>query len=630
MPAKEHLIQDFKLHENLVGFLQMMEKMEFTEIILEDHRREESKIDFVNPAYQPDNAIQSAEQEDQETGKYVKANSLTRSVNDSWETLGGKTGTCSSLVWLFVIGTVIVTVLAIGGSLITFSVQYIMQESSENQSGEMITPQNDGNQPFISLFTVSSIGTTTSSKNVILELPGVSAVTAASQIFTPSPLCGEIFQTPEGSFSSPRYPAQYPANLVCVWYIVAEPGYVIRFKVNSINIEGKTPCHFDWLDLHEETENGLHSHQIARLCGNVVPPTVNTNTSRLKVSFVSDASVAGHGFTARYWIIASSDKSCAWDEFLCDDGRCLFTNFNCNNFYDCLDKTDELNCADHQHDCGGILTALEGSLVTPKHPELYPHKQVCVWHISVPQGHVIQLLFHNFSLEPAADCRYDFVEVHDQINSSPSRLMGRYCGHSLPPVLTSTRHEMLVLFVADAEESEVGFFATYQSINKSEATCSPQEFRCIDGQCQAVQWVCDGWNDCSDGSDEMNCSDITHLPYEANCEKIEVAMCQGLSYNETSFPNIWLGIADQRSAISTLKDYKLLTELVCYETLRLLTCSIIVPKCTQDGGVMPPCQSLCQSAEKQCQHSLESLGIMWPFNCNIFPDSDDPIECVRA
>lgn len=40
------------------------------------------------------------------------------------------------------------------------------------------------------------------------------------------------------------------------------------------------------------------------------------------------------------------------------------------------------------------------------------------------------------------------------------------------------------------------------------------------------------------------------------CEHIEVEMCQGLSYNFTSFPNIWLSIADQREAATLLGQYR--------------------------------------------------------------------------
>lgn len=41
----------------------------------------------------------------------------------------------------------------------------------------------------------------------------------------------------------------------------------------------------------------------------------------------------------------------------------------------------------------------------------------------------------------------------------------------------------------------------------------------------------------------------------SSCEPIQVDMCQGLSYNLTSFPNIWLSIADQREAAYTLRQY---------------------------------------------------------------------------
>lgn len=42
----------------------------------------------------------------------------------------------------------------------------------------------------------------------------------------------------------------------------------------------------------------------------------------------------------------------------------------------------------------------------------------------------------------------------------------------------------------------------------------------------------------------------------SSCEHIEVEMCRGLSYNFTSFPNIWLSIADQREAATLLGQYR--------------------------------------------------------------------------
>lgn len=121
-------------------------------------------------------------------------------------------------------------------------------------------------------------------------------------------------------------------------------------------------------------------------------------------------------------------------------------------------------------ECGGPLTALEGRLSTPNHPQPYPHQQVregilwergedeggqggrqpqpgeswgcpcpasrvspaapapqlCLWQISVPLGHVIDLHFHNFSLESHEECSFDFVEVHDSAGTGAASLMGRY------------------------------------------------------------------------------------------------------------------------------------------------------------------------------------------------------------
>lgn len=37
------------------------------------------------------------------------------------------------------------------------------------------------------------------------------------------------------------------------------------------------------------------------------------------------------------------------------------------------------------------------------------------------------------------------------------------------------------------------------------ATCAPNRFRCGSGACIVNTWVCDGYADCPDGSDEVGC-----------------------------------------------------------------------------------------------------------------------------
>jgi len=46
-------------------------------------------------------------------------------------------------------------------------------------------------------------------------------------------------------------------------------------------------------------------------------------------------------------------------------------------------------------------------------------------------------------------------------------------------------------------------------------TCTPEQFTCHsgNGECVALTWMCDGNVDCSDGSDEAECSKLLHVVY---------------------------------------------------------------------------------------------------------------------
>ncbi|XP_029429002.1 complement C1q tumor necrosis factor-related protein 5 isoform X2 [Rhinatrema bivittatum] len=207
--------------------------------------------------------------------------------------------------------------------------------------------------------------------------------------------------------------------------------------------------------------------------------------------------------------------SCDWDEFLCDGRRCLPLALICDGFHNCADKTDEVNCNLKQRD------------------------------LSLEVGHAIEMHFHIFSLESEDNCNFDFVEVHDSLGIGAPSLIGRFCGSQVPPVLTSSQHIMTVLFVADEDVSDKGFFASYRA------------------------WT---------------------FTNKTSCEPLQVQMCLGLSYNATSFPNLWLSIPDQQGAAELLKDYKTLLELPCYEYLRLLIYSFFVPPMhiRRGGGCCSP------------------------------------------
>uniref|UniRef100_A0A672ITS4 Membrane frizzled-related protein n=1 Tax=Salarias fasciatus TaxID=181472 RepID=A0A672ITS4_SALFA len=423
--------------------------------------------------------------------------------------------------------------------------------------------------------------------------------------------CGGVLTDSEGTFSSPNHPGSYPPNSLCVWVIRVTPPSLVQIRISSLTVEGPSPCLFDWLEI------SLDIPLSCRFCGNVAPPTINTNSSTVWVTFHSDGSIAGNGFSAQYRAVAPGHKSCSREEFICDGGRCLLPASVCDGHPNCHDQADEANCSHKHRECGGKKVGPYGYVESPNHPRPYPHQQLCIWQISVEEGHIITLSFRNFSLETQDVCEFDYVEVHDSVSTGAGRVLGRFCGTTFPPDLTSSGPHMTVVFVADEGVADSGFNATYQAVS-------------VLGECLQRQWLCDGWNDCPDDmAFKFSVFSLftSNMKPASSCELIEVEMCQGLSYNLTSFPNIWLSISDQREAATLLRQYRVLMELACFEPLQRLVCGMFLPQCSAQGGVLQPCRSVCSSAERQCSQALDLFSFSWPFNCHLLPDSQDPMEC---
>ncbi|KAK3572019.1 hypothetical protein QTP86_022249 [Hemibagrus guttatus] len=232
--------------------------------------------------------------------------------------------------------------------------------------------------------------------------------------------CGGVLSG-SGQIRTPLHPDTYPHNKLCEWVISQPTGYVVTLNFLTFDVEGVESCLYDYVEVRDGATSS--SPLIGRYCGNQAPSMLQSTQKQMYIAFSTDASVSNHGFTAEY--------------------------------------------ASVMEGCGDTLTAPTGSFTSPGHPNNYPHGANCSWHIAVAPGNIIRLSFTSFNLEYHTNCDFDYVEVYDNGTAQTGQLLGRYCGRSVPPSLTSTDNLMTVLFVTDSSTATEGFAASYVSINAS-------------------------------------------------------------------------------------------------------------------------------------------------------------------
>ncbi|XP_048417522.2 cubilin isoform X2 [Stegostoma tigrinum] len=232
-----------------------------------------------------------------------------------------------------------------------------------------------------------------------------------------------------GVIKSPYYPKTYPHDKVCEWVINQPEGQVVTLNFISFDIENATNCNNDYVEVKDGPV--IDSPLIGKYCGTNIPPIIQSMQRSMFVKFKTDSKISSHGFQVKY---GSAVKGCT-----------------------------------------EVLTKPVGTISSPGYPTDYPHGAKCIWYISVQPGNVIRLTFDFFNLEYHMNCAKDYVEVFDNGTIFYGRLIGRFCGRSVPPSVTSSGSLMSLLFVSDSSIAIQGFAASYDSLDAS-SVCREEFF----------------------------------------------------------------------------------------------------------------------------------------------------------
>uniref|UniRef100_A0A8C9FBM6 CUB and zona pellucida-like domain-containing protein 1 n=1 Tax=Pavo cristatus TaxID=9049 RepID=A0A8C9FBM6_PAVCR len=122
--------------------------------------------------------------------------------------------------------------------------------------------------------------------------------------------CGGSLTGPDGTFTSPNYPAAYPEFTYCVWHIQTAKNSKISLEFQDFFLELDQNCQFDFLAVYDglTTNTGL----IGKACG-VSRPTFESSSNVMTVVLSTDYANSYRGFSAQYTSVLPTSLTCSSD-----------------------------------------------------------------------------------------------------------------------------------------------------------------------------------------------------------------------------------------------------------------------------------------------------------------------------
>ncbi|XP_072165321.1 uncharacterized protein [Diadema setosum] len=289
-----------------------------------------------------------------------------------------------------------------------------------------------------------------------------------------------------------------PPRALCQRTITASPDNFVTIFLGGFNAIADITGTYDGSVVLSEPEED----RVTTFDPNGIPHIFRSTSSRLLISIHSGLYTLSTNITATY---GSVDKP-----------ECSHAN------------------SDAEQGIFPSCTEAKGIIMSPNYIETYPNNIDRSWQITTKSWTRVKFSFIELDvLSLDSECNEDFVEV---IDTSIDRPIGRYCSLHWPvEEVMSSLNWMTVRFHSDSIAGGSGFLGEYESVEllpdvldkamkepgddknskmsmvdklAFETPCPPGLYQCLSRECVGEVFVCDGFDDCVDSSDESLCPDV--------------------------------------------------------------------------------------------------------------------------